>query len=74
MVLEIIQKVFENSFRKDGDKGIPGDKILEAYEEILRRAYLDKGHCTEADIQKYKGMMDNKLKGELKVRGHSITT
>jgi len=51
---------------KDGDKGIPEGKILEAYEEIIRRAYLDKGHCTEADIQKYKGMMDNKLKGELK--------
>jgi len=52
---------------KDGNKGIPENKIIQAYEEIIRRAYFDQGHCTEEDLKKFVKLMDNKLKGDLKV-------
>ena len=55
-------------FRKDGDNGIPADKILGTYEEIIRRTYLAEGHCSEEDIIKFCGYMESKLQGELQVK------
>ena len=59
--------ILSSFFRAQGDKGIPSDKILEAYEEILRKAYLATGNCTEEDVIKFKGFMATKLEGELSV-------
>ena len=55
-------------FRKDGDNGVPVDKILGTYEEIIRRTYLAEGHCSEEDIIKFCGFMESKLQGELQVK------
>jgi hypothetical protein len=60
-------------FRKDGDNGVPADKILGTYEEIIRRNSLAKGHCSEDDIIKFCGYMESKLQGELQVNYCIVT-
>ena len=61
-------------FRKDGDNGVPADKILGTYEEIIRRTYLAEGHCSEEDIIKFCGYMESKLQGELQVKHYRISS
>ena len=66
-VLATVWFIYSDVSRKDGDKGVPSGKILEAYEAIIRKAYLETGNCTEGDIQKFCGFMASKLEGELQV-------